>query len=146
MQAFGQAANLIIKSKAIMYRLSNKSIEKMRGCEPEIVVLMATAIIDSPVDFSIVSGFRTVREQEKLYAQGRTEPGEIVTQKDGRVNLSDHQLGEAVDICVWRGRLVWVDAEGYKQIREHIEKVAERIGIKLRKRILWDMGHYEVIK
>lgn len=118
----------------------------MRDCEPEIVVLMATAIMESPVDFSIVSGFRTVREQQKLYAQGRTEPGEIVTEKDGVLNLSDHQKGEAVDICVWRGRLVWVDTEGFRQIREHVESVAERLGIKLRKRIGWDMGHYEIVR
>lgn len=119
-------------------------MEMLRDVEPEMAVLMATAIRDSPVDFTIVEGYRTVSRQKKLYAQGRTEPGEIVTEKDGVYKLSDHQKGEAVDIAIWRGRIVWVDAEGYKAVRDHIEEVAKRLGINVRKRILWDMGHYEI--
>ena len=37
--------------------------------------------------------FRTVAEQDALYAQGRTEPGSIVTNAKGSSYSSQHQWG-----------------------------------------------------
>jgi len=63
----------------------------------------------------IVSSVRTVAEQQKLYAQGRTAPGPIVTNADGVMNKSKHQLGLAVDCAFivnnvpsWDWRLPWI--------------------------------------
>lgn len=42
-------------------------------------------------------GFRTVDEQNELYAQGRTKPGHIVTNARGSSYSSQHQWGIAVD-------------------------------------------------
>lgn len=42
--------------------------------------------------------FRTVAEQDALYAQGRTEPGNIVTNAPGSNYSSYHQWGTAFDI------------------------------------------------
>ena len=39
--------------------------------------------------------FRTVAEQDALYAQGRTEPGSIVTNAKGSSYSSQHQWGKA---------------------------------------------------
>lgn len=55
----------------------------------------------------VVKGIRTRLEQEQLYAQGRTAPGQIVTMKDGLIHPSDHQphgdgFGYAVD-CAFLG-------------------------------------------
>ena len=55
----------------------------------------------------VVQGVRTDAEQTALYAQGRTEPGPVVTYKDGIKNRSNHQvhadgLGYAVD-CAFIG-------------------------------------------
>lgn len=47
--------------------------------------------------FHVVSGFRTYNEQEKLYAQGRTTDGPIVTY--ARPGDSAHQFGLAADVC-----------------------------------------------
>lgn len=41
--------------------------------------------------------FRTVAEQNALYAQGRTKPGKIVTYVKGSTYSSQHQWGVAVD-------------------------------------------------
>ena len=41
--------------------------------------------------------FRTVAEQEELYAQGRTKPGNIVTNARGSSYSSQHQWGIAFD-------------------------------------------------
>ena len=47
----------------------------------------------------VVSGCRTVSEQQSLYAQGRTAPGRIVTYADGALKKSNHQSGRAADCC-----------------------------------------------
>lgn len=52
----------------------------------------------------VVQGVRTAAEQAKLYAQGRTSPGKIVTNKDGVKFRSNHQphadgFGHAVDVA-----------------------------------------------
>lgn len=41
--------------------------------------------------------FRTVAEQDALYAQGRTKPGSIVTNAKGSSYSSQHQWGIAFD-------------------------------------------------
>ena len=43
---------------------------------------------------------RTTNRQKELYALGRTEPGRIVTYKDGIIKISNHQIWEAVDCCL----------------------------------------------
>lgn len=50
---------------------------------------------DIPIKFS--EGYRTVREQNDLYAQGRTKPGSIVTNAMGSSYSSQHQWGIAAD-------------------------------------------------
>jgi peptidoglycan L-alanyl-D-glutamate endopeptidase CwlK len=44
-----------------------------------------------------ISGFRSVDEQNELYAQGRTKPGAIVTKAKG--GQSNHNFGIAIDFC-----------------------------------------------
>src|SRR5678810_1345216 len=44
-----------------------------------------------------VSGARTADEQAKLYAKGRSAPGNIVTNADGTVKKTAHQADEAAD-------------------------------------------------
>lgn len=44
----------------------------------------------------ITSGFRSIEEQDELYAQGRTKPGNIVT--NARGGYSTHNYGVAFDI------------------------------------------------
>lgn len=48
-------------------------------------------------------GRRTAREQQALYAKGRTAPGKIVTHLDGLAKRSRHQDGLAVD-CAFVSR------------------------------------------
>lgn len=49
------------------------------------------------IDILITSGFRSFAEQDKLYAQGRTTPGAIVT--NAKAGYSMHNYGLAFD-CV----------------------------------------------
>jgi peptidoglycan L-alanyl-D-glutamate endopeptidase CwlK len=46
----------------------------------------------------VAYGFRTIPEQNKIYAQGRTTPGKIVTWAKGNESL--HTQGLAIDVYI----------------------------------------------
>jgi hypothetical protein len=48
-------------------------------------------------EFWAISGYRSEKEQMKLWAQGRTQPGSIVT--NAKALESAHNFGLAVDLC-----------------------------------------------
>lgn len=119
-----------------------------------MVQLMEAAIIDSPVDFTVTDGVRTMATQQALYAQGRTAKGSIVTNADGVRNKSNHQAkaddyGHAVDICPFKnGGLAWNDTAAFKQLSEHIKAKAVALGIAVTWGGDWhslvDLPHYEL--
>lgn len=54
----------------------------------------------------MTDGFRSVEEQDKLYAKGRTALGSIITKARG--GCSNHNFGLAIDIVpIENGKLNW---------------------------------------
>lgn len=49
------------------------------------------------IPIKLSEGYRTMKEQDDLYAQGRTKPGYVVTNAKGSTYSSQHQWGIAVD-------------------------------------------------
>lgn len=73
-----------------------KIIEKLHPAIREIAnEFVLTAKVQN-IDLRIYQGLRTFEEQNKLYAQGRTTPGKIVTQAKG--GQSFHNYGLAIDV------------------------------------------------
>lgn len=56
---------------------------------------------------------RTVEEQNELYAQGRTKPGQIVTNAKGTSYSSMHQWGVAFDFYRKDGKGAYEDGDGF---------------------------------
>lgn len=74
---------------------------------------------------TITQTLRTIEEQDTLYAQGRTKPGDIVTKAKGGYSL--HNFGVAFDICpIVNGKAVWNDTALFKKIGE----VGMKIGLE----------------
>jgi peptidoglycan L-alanyl-D-glutamate endopeptidase CwlK len=69
---------------------------------------------DAGVIIKIISGLRTYEEQDALYAQGRTAPGNIVTKAKG--GQSNHNFGIAFDIGVFEGNKYLEDSPKYKTV------------------------------
>lgn len=87
-------------------------------------------------EIKIVSVLRTFKEQDRLYAQGRTAPGNIVT--NAQAGQSYHNYGLAFDF-------MFPDDPAYQSPRERWERVG-RAGEKLG--LYWggnfgDLGHFE---
>jgi len=84
-------------------------------------------------DIAIIQTLRTVKEQNALYAQGRTTPGEIVTHARGGYSM--HHYGVAFDICpLVNGKLDWNNIPLF----EKIGPIGESIGLE------WG-GHWKTI-
>jgi peptidoglycan L-alanyl-D-glutamate endopeptidase CwlK len=63
----------------------------------------------------ITQGFRSFAESDKLYAQGRTAPGEIVTNAPAGRSL--HNYGFALDFClVINGKTSWEVDENWMKV------------------------------
>lgn len=59
--------------------------------------------------------FRTVQEQNRLYAQGRTKPGPVVTNAPGSTYRSMHQWGVAFDVYRKDGKGAYNESGRYFQ-------------------------------
>jgi len=74
---------------------------------------------------TITQTLRTIEEQDGLYAQGRTKPGNIVTKAKGGYSL--HNFGVAFDICpIVNGKAEWNDNALFKKIGE----IGMKIGLE----------------
>lgn len=145
--------------------LGKASLAKLEGVHPDLVKVIKEAIKESPVDFSIVYGVRSTEEQKRLYALGRTlvnpdgksakKPlGNIVTQKNGVSNRSNHQVkadgkGHAIDFVPYiNGKIDWNATNEFKIIVAHIMATAKCLGIKVVAGLYWksfqDAPHIEL--
>ena len=98
-------------------------------------------IIGRPI--VVTAGFRSFEEQERLYAQGRSTPGPIVT--NARGGSSFHQYGVAFDVAfLVNGRASWDNNLPW----ERLGKMGELIGLEWGGR--WtsfvDRPHFQLVK
>ena len=152
--------NTVTKNKT--YSFSQSSLDKMKKVHPKLVEVIKAAITDSPFDFRITDGARTAEEQFALYQIGRSKPGRIVTNCDGKRAKSNHQIksdgfGHAVDIfpcgVIENGAYrKFTSAEGYdekklKLIANHILAVAKSKNVNVEWGGNWRMNdtpHFEL--
>ena len=144
------------------YSFSQTSLDKMRKVHPKLVEVMKAAIENSPYDFRITDGARTTEEQFALYQIGRSKPGRIVTNCDGKKAKSNHQIksdgfGHAIDIfpcgIIENGMYrKFTSEEGYddkklRLIANHILAVAKSKNINIEWGGNWKMNdtpHFEL--
>lgn len=89
------------------------------------------------------SGRRTIAEQDKLYAQGRTTKGDIVTKAKG--GQSPHNFGLAVDLCPLhpKTKQLWWDAPDdiWNMMHRYGEEAGLRVGYDFKS--IKDAPHFE---
>ena len=96
-----------------MPKFSKSSLSKLRTTHIDLQTLFQVVV--KYFDCTITYGIRSTEEQQRLYAKGRTVPGQIVTYKDGVIKKSKHQEGLAVDVAVYYKNpphYRWDDKEG----------------------------------
>jgi hypothetical protein len=70
-----------------------------RDLDPLFIPYYDALCAKLPLEWQPYSGHRSIPSQEKLYAQGRTSPGKVVT--NARGGQSPHNYGMATDWTIW---------------------------------------------
>ncbi len=92
--------------------------------EVKQLIEQAEAGFPTSMAIRIVQGLRTIAEQDALYAQGRTKPGNIVTKAKG--GSSFHNYGLAIDFAI----LTDADGNGsYNDLSWDIKRDNDKDGV-----------------
>jgi peptidoglycan L-alanyl-D-glutamate endopeptidase CwlK len=86
-----------------MYEFGARSEKKLATCHGILQNAARCALKLLLIDIAAIYGHRSIAEQKKLYAIGRTVPGDIVTNVDGVNTLSQHNHfpSMAIDLAPW---------------------------------------------
>lgn len=113
-----------------MFKLSNKSLDRLKGVNPDLVKVVKRAIELTEVDFSVGEGLRTIERQKELVAKGASQ-----TMK------SRHITGHAVDLYAIVDCTVSWEWKYYSKISESVMKAAKELGVDVE----WG-GNWKTIK
>lgn len=103
------------------FKLSEKSLDRLKGLHPDIVKVVKRAIEITVVDFSVGEGLRTITRQKELFEKGST------TTMNSR-----HLTGHAVDLFALdeKGKVTW-DWKYYNPLAETIKQAAIDVGVTI---------------
>lgn len=102
------------------YNFGAKSLERLSTVHPDLQRLFKEAITNSPYDFSITEGVRSLERQKEL----------VAAKKSTTMN-SRHLTGKAVDIAVFiDGKITW-DIRAYKAVAEHVKVLSKLMNIPI---------------
>lgn len=97
------------QSKLLSYEVDARSESNIATLDPmaqekfrRFLLLANATAATFGCSYVMIGGNRTYAEQDALYAQGRTKPGNIITNAKG--GQSDHNFGIAGDMGVFRGK------------------------------------------
>ena len=84
-----------------MFLFGKRSKKKLKNVDDVVKRVCKRALNISTVDFGVIDGFRTQEQQQEMFDKG-------VSELDGTMKISDHQLGLAVDVIpILRGHDIW---------------------------------------
>ena len=111
-----------------MYKLSERSLQRLEGVKPEMVDVVKEAIKLTNVDFGVICGMRTEEEQKALVDKGASQ-----TMK------SKHLTGDAVDLMAYiDGRATW-ELNVYDDIADAMKKASEVVRVPIRWGASWQI-------
>jgi peptidoglycan L-alanyl-D-glutamate endopeptidase CwlK len=116
------------------FSLSSRSRGKLEGVHPDMVAVVERAIELTKVDFGVTYGVRTMEEQEKLVAAGRSQ-----TMKSKHLK-QDSGYSHAVDVMAYvDGQGVW-ELNVYDDVCDAFKAAAEELGVAIKWGAAWSEG------
>jgi len=122
------------------FKLSKRSIGKLKGVHPEMVDTVMLAIRLTRVDFGITCGLRTLEEQKRLVATGRSQ-----TMNSKHIPQSD-EYSHAVDVLAYvDGEVCW-ELNVYDEICDAMAAAAKETGASIKWGAAWSEGDIRAYK
>jgi len=120
------------------FKLSQKSLDRLKGVDPRLVAVVKRAIELTPVDFTVGEGLRTAERQQKLFDEGKSQT----------LN-SKHLTGWAVDLWVLKDGVVTWDKQAYIDLSTYMKQAAKELKTPMRWggdfKSFFDGPHYELV-
>ena len=116
------------------FSLSSRSLGKLEGVHPDLVAVVKRAIEITDVDFGVTYGVRTVEEQEKLVASGRSQ-----TMKSKHL-IQDTGYSHAVDLVAYDGSDVVWEINVYDNICDAMARAADELEVPVKWGAAWSEG------
>lgn len=82
------------------YSFGKRSRSHLETCHPVLQDIAEAAISATPMDFTILCGYRGEAEQNELYAQGRSKL-RYPDSKHNRTDIRGNPMSWAVDVAPW---------------------------------------------
>ena len=147
------------EKKLSNFKLSQRSLNSLKGVDPNLVKVVKRAIEITEQDFIVIEGLRTREQMMINYGKGRTAaqlavhgiPASYAKPKESKVTwlnnpfTSNHAKGKAVDIVP--NPVDWEDINKFKKINEAMQAAAKELGVKLSYGGDWtkkDYPHWEL--
>tara|TARA_S200002703_G_scaffold12320_2_gene11001 strand:+ start:130 stop:582 length:453 start_codon:yes stop_codon:yes gene_type:complete len=111
------------------FKLSSRSMKKLKGVNEGLVAVVKDAIGITKVDFGVTFGLRTLEEQKKLYESGRSQ-----TMK------SKHLDGRAVDLVAYFGSDISWELNVYDDICDAMAEAARKNNVAIKWGAAWSEG------
>ena len=108
-----------------MFKLSQRSFQRLAGVHPKLVETVKLAIQKSDTDFGVIYGVRDLATQEKLYKSGKSQTmkSKHLVQEDG--------YSHAVDLMAYDGSDPSWDIVMYDDIADAMKEAALETGAKI---------------
>jgi peptidoglycan L-alanyl-D-glutamate endopeptidase CwlK len=105
---------------------SKKNIATLHPALQGLATKLIELALAQGINAKVISGLRTYAEQNALYAQGRTQPGLIVTKAKG--GQSWHNFGTAFDVGIFSAdsQIYYGESPAYKTLG----KIGESLGLE----------------
>ena len=116
------------------FKLSSRSKKKLDGVHPDMVAVVERAIELTDVDFGVTYGVRTLAEQKKLVASGRSQ-----TMKSKHLKQDDG-YSHAVDVVAYDGKDVVWEINVYDNICDAFKQAAIEKGVSIKWGAAWSEG------
>lgn len=120
---------LILETKQ-MFKLSQKSLDKLTGVNPQLVKVVKTAIEITTIDFAVVEGLRSLERQKELVAKGASQTLE-----------SKHIAGNAVDLLAYIDNRGSWELQLYDNIADAMKIAAKELNVKIRWGAAWHINN-----
>lgn len=116
------------------FKLSNRSRGKLEGVHPDMVAVVERAIELTKVDFGVTYGVRSIEEQERLVASGRSQ-----TMKSKHL-VQDSGYSHAVDVVAYDGSDVVWEINVYDDICDAFKQAAIEHEVSIKWGAAWSEG------
>ena len=115
------------------FKLSQRSLDRMKGVDERLVNVVKRAIELSEIDFVVTEGLRTKERQAELFKAGAT-----------RTMNSKHIVGKAVDLAALVGGSVRWDFGLYYKLAAAMIKAAKILNVDLTWGAVWDKSVLDI--